>query len=265
VRHSFAAHLYNSVTVDRFPSEFEDLLNRRGRRLLRDCPTLEGLIAKKQTPILLFENVIDRDVANDCIRLLDEAVYPTLKRMHTPIPREALAGMTQNYSESLPKTVRVKTATMNSSKSQALDAAREIGLHALMHSQSFLKFAQAASTPPLRGDYWARQVICYESGDYSGPHNDHHPEREETRNGFLDMHIMFSNDAVAHQLLVYEQKRFLSVARDVSKGASIAVYRLPFWHYTTPLTAREGREATARRWLLLGSFDYDPPLARLEY
>jgi hypothetical protein len=76
---------------------------------------------------------------------------------------------------------------------------------------------------------------------------------------------MFSNAAVAHQLLVYEEKRFLSASREVSGGPSIAVYRLPFWHYTTPLIARPRAERQARRWLLLGSFDYDPPLRRLQY
>ena len=38
--------------------------------------------------------------------------------------------------------------------------------------------------PPLREDWWARQVICYESGDYSGPHNDHHPQRAEADREF---------------------------------------------------------------------------------
>src|SRR5437660_1229172 len=81
----------------------------------------------------------------------------------------------------------------------------------------------------------ARQVICYQAGDYSGPHNDHHPEDEGTCNGFVDLHIMFSNDAVAHQLLVYEERRYLSGAHAVSGAPSMAIYRLPFWHYTTPL------------------------------
>ena len=86
-----------------------------------------------------------------------------------------------------------------------------------------------------------------------------------TRNGFIDLHIMFSNDDVAQQLLVYEERRFLSLSHDVSRSGAVAIYRLPFWHYTTPLVARSGREGTARRWLLLGSFDYDPPLERLDY
>ena len=52
---------------------------------------------------------------------------------------------------------------------------------------------------------------------------------------------------------------------EVTGPSGIAVYRLPFWHYTTPLIARRGREHEARRWLLLGSFDFDPPPKRLRY
>ena len=251
--------------MDRFPAELDDLLNRRGRRLLADPPQLESLIARRKTPILFFDNVIDAGVASECIRLLDEAMYPRLRRMHAPIPREALTEMTTNYAEELPKTARVRTSTFNSTRSRVLDAAREIGLEAMMMSASFHRVAQSVTKAPLRSDNWYRQVICYETGDYSGPHNDHHPEREDLRNGFLDFHLMFSNPGVAHQLLVYEERGFLSASREVSQGPAIAIYRLPFWHYTTPLLAHKGREDTARRWLLLGSFDYDPPLKKLAY
>jgi hypothetical protein len=251
--------------MDRFPSEFEDLLNARGRRMLNDPPQLESLLKERKTPIVFFEGVIDKGVADECVRLLDEAMYPRLRRMHTPIPREALTNMTANYTESLFKTVRVKTATINSRASRALEGAKEIGLDAMMLSKSFRRIAQAVTRASLREDWWARQVICYEAGDYSGPHNDHHPERPEACNGFIDFHVMFSNASVAHQMLVYEQGRFLSVSREVTQKPSIAIYRLPFWHYTTPLLARPGREQSARRWLLLGSFDYDPPLGRLDY
>ena len=48
--------------------------------------------------------------------------------------------------------------------------------------------------------HWGRQVICYGPGDYSGPHNDHHPESAAARNGFVDLHIMFSNDPYVHEL-----------------------------------------------------------------
>ncbi|HKO59006.1 MAG TPA: hypothetical protein VJ276_24280 [Thermoanaerobaculia bacterium] len=248
-----------------FPHEFADLLNARGRKLLDEPPRFEVFRKRGMTPIVVLSDLIDDAVAKRCIRALDEAFYPLLKRMHTPIPREAITKMKKNYSDSLRKTVRVKTCTLNSRKSYALDAGRAVGLSQMMQSQSFLRFAEAVVGAPLNAGHWGRQVICYEQGDYSGPHNDHHPESEAARNGFVDLHIMFSNDAVQSQWLVYEERGFLSQSHEVAKTSGIAVYRLPFWHYTTPLVGRPGREAEARRWLLLGSFDFDPPLKKLAY
>ena len=249
-----------------FPTEFADLLNRRGRKLLDgDGNGFEVFRRRGATPIVLIDKVIDDGVAQRCIADLDEAMYPTLKRMHMPIPRESLTGMKQNYSERLMKTVRVRTATFNSRSSEALRAADAIGLGPMMRSETFRRFAEVVVGQPLRRDFWGRQIICYENGDYSGPHNDHHPEDKQVRNGFVDAHIMFSNDAVASQLLVYEERGFLSRSHEVTGRSGIAVYRLPFWHYTTPLRARPGREREARRWLLLASFDFDPPLKKLRY
>ena len=251
--------------MDRFPDEFEDLLNKRGRRLFADPPQLEALVAQKRTPILLFSDVVDKDVARESIRLLDEALTPHMRRMQTPIPREALTGLKTNYTEELPKTVRVRTATFNSRKSKVLAAANEIGLAKMMSSKSLLRLTQSVTRAPLLYNHWGRQIICYGSGDYSGPHNDHHPENEMERNGFVDFHLMFSNHGVANQFLVYEERGYLTAAHDVSAGPAIAIYRLPFWHYTTPVIPKPGHEKTARRWLLLASFAYDPPLAKLEY
>jgi len=251
--------------MDRFPPELDDLLNARGRRLLADPPQFEALAARRRTPLVFFEGVIDRDVARDCVRLLDDALHPLMRRMEVAIPRESVLDMEANYTERLSKTVRVRTATFNSRRSKVLDAARQIGLAQMMTSASFHRAAQAVTRAPLGTVIGGRQVICYQSGDYSGPHNDHHPEDDGTRNGFVDLHVMFSNDAVAQQLLVYEQRGYFSSAHEVSGKPSIAIYKLPFWHYTTPLVPRRGHESRARRWLLLGSFDYDPPLARLTY
>jgi hypothetical protein len=245
--------------MDSFPSEFADLLNKRGQRLIANPPKLDVFQKKRATPIVVFDDVIDERVARRCIELLDRAMYPVIRRMETPIPREWIASMKKNYSDSLKKTVRVKTATLNSRKSYALDAASEIGLAQMMRSQSFGAFAESVVGMPVEKTHSGRQVICYEQGDYSGPHNDHHPESPDSRNGFVDLHIMFSNDAVRSQQLVYEERGFLSASHEVSGRSGIAVYRLPFWHYTTPLLGRAGREAEARRWLLLGTFDFDPP------
>lgn len=251
--------------MHRFPAEFADLLNRRGRKVLARREPLPVMAVPGATPIALLGGLIDDGVARDCMKLLDGALYPLLKKMHVPIPREALTGMTEAYREELPKTVRVKTMLLNTTKSKALTAATEIGLAEMMFSDSFHEFAEGLVGRPMNRKRTGRQVICYEQGDYSGPHNDHHPASPTEKNGYVDFHIMFSNDAVASQLLVYEDRGFLSQAHDVADTSAIAIYRLPFWHYTTPLIGRKGREAEARRWLLLGSFQFDPPLPSLAY
>ena len=68
--------------------------------------------------------------------------------------------------------------------------------------------------------------------------------------------IGLATPAVASQWLVYEQDGHFSAMADVNTVGGITAYRLPFWHYTTPLQARRGREAEARRWVLLGTFLY---------
>ena len=238
-----------------FPTEFADLLNARGKRLLAEPPRFDVFRKRGATPIVVLDDVIDRKKTAACVAALDRVVYPVLMKMHSPIPREALTELRENYEERLQKTSRVRTATLNSSKSRALDAARKIGLAQMMRSESFVRFAEVVVGGKLDRGHWGRQVICYGAGDYTGPHNDHHPQSKVARNGFVDLHIMFSNSAVASQLLVYEERGFLSKTHEVAVPSSVAVYRLPFWHYTTPLLPNPGNGGMARRWLLLHSYE----------
>jgi hypothetical protein len=56
-----------------------------------------------------------------------------------------------------------------------------------------------------------------------------------------------------------DRQGHLSQIYPVAGCGSVAVYRLPFWHYTTPLQARRGRERAARGWrLLLANFEIAP-------
>ena len=65
---------------------------------------------------------------------------------------------------------------------------------------------------------------------------------------------------VAQQWLVYARQGHFSEVVDVATAGGLTAYRLPFWHYTTPLVAkRDAKEADARRWVLLGTFLYKRP------
>ena len=64
--------------------------------------------------------------------------------------------------------------------------------------------------------------------------------------------VLVAAPGVAHQWLVYSRAGHFSEIVSVAKPAAVTAYRLPFWHYTTPLVGT----AKAARWVLLGTFLY---------
>ena len=234
-----------------FPAEFSDLLNSNGRKWAADHAG--GRLPARNGFFELIDGIMDPATARSCVGLLDRHIYPLLQHYVDRIPRGSISGMTRNYSESLPKTMSMKTCCLFSRRFRAYEPAEAIGLVSMLRSPSLREFAEASTG--LRLERMSPQVILYETGDYVGPHNDHHPQNDRVKNGFVDLHIMLANDAVEHQWLVYEEDRHLKKIRDVNLKGGVAVYRLPFWHYTTPLASRPGREKQARRWLLLATFE----------
>jgi len=237
----------------RFPAEFADVLTAQGRRILDGRSPLAGALSREGRRFLSLPRVIDRRAAASCLALLERTFPGQLTRMETPIPPEALWGMTQNYAELLPKSARVWTAELASRRERAHALADEVGLVRFLRSESFRQFAQVLNGRVLR-KRWGIQLLCYGAGDYAGPHNDHHPEDPEAEDGYLDVHLTFANSAVSRQLLVYERRGHLSEVTSVRTVGGMTAYRLPFWHYTTPLEARRGQQEQARRWVLLGTF-----------
>lgn len=245
-----------------FPREFAELLTRRGRRILEGRePEVCGALRQPGQRFLALTEVVEVRKAAACRALLESALRGTLQLMEEPIPPESILGMTENYAELLPKAVRVQTALLESRRSRSWRAAEEVGLVAMLRSESFAAFAAAVSGRALRRR-WGIQVLCYGPGDYTGPHNDHHPEDPEAVEGYVDMHVTLATPAVEHQWLVYARGGHFSHIESVNTLGGVTVYRLPFWHYTTPLVARPGAQAEARRWVLLGTFLYAPERRR---
>ena len=239
----------------KFPTDFADLLSPRGRRVLeRGFAGRNTIFGGAETPLALLPGMLDAGFASAGAALLDRTLMSHVKPVSVPVPPETISEMTENYGELLPKSMRFSTVYFGSRTSKAWKAAEEIGLMAMMRSASVARFAEAVTGLKLTGNR-GTQVILYRSGDYAGPHNDHHPESPAERDGFVDLHISLTTSGVASQYLVYEDRfHHLSNASAVSLNGSIAVYKLPFWHYTTPMKAKRGRENDARRWLLLRSF-----------
>ena len=236
----------------KFPTEFAELLSASGRRVLAGRHRFSGALRQGQR-FVSTTGLLDPRQSTAALKLLDHALHDVLSVMNDPIPEWTISGMQDNYAELLPKTVRVRTAMLASRRSKAWQRANEIGLLTMLKSPSFHAFAQALSGFALRRG-WGTQALCYLPGDYSGPHNDHHPEDVDAREGYIDLHLTLCTDAVADQRLIYAKDGHFTESVDVATVGGITCYRLPFWHYTTPMLARPRAKTPARRWVLLGTF-----------
>ena len=245
--------------MDRFPDEFEDMLTAAGRRVLAGSSPLCGALADPRRRFLAETGLVSERMARAAVGLLNRAVYDLLEPIDRPIPPEAIWEMNRDYGELLPKTARMRTAYLERRRERACRRAEAIGLVAMLRSESFAAFAAALAGRALKAR-WGIQLLCYGPGDYAGPHNDHHPEEPAARRGYLDLHISLCGRGVAQQWLVYAVQGHFSRIADVARAGGVTAYRLPLWHYTTPLVARDGAApAAARRWVLLGTFLYRTP------
>jgi len=239
-----------------FPGEFADLLTVKGRRILDGKGDAPALTAER--PFVALTGLIDTDKARVAWTLLDRALSRHVVALSQPIPPESITGQTRNYQERLRKTARMRTAYLERRGSKAWRAAERIGLIAMTGSDSYRRFVEVLAGRPLASEF-GRQVLCYGPGDYAGPHTDHHPEDPRAAGGYVDCHLTFAGPGVAHQYLVYARDGHFSEEADVGTAGGVTVYRLPFWHYTTPLIAKPGGAATARRWVVLGTFLFVDP------
>jgi hypothetical protein len=236
------------------PREFEDLLSSAGRRILAGrAPDICGALADPKRRFIALPGMIRGSLAERLRRALEAEMAPLLSDLAKPIPPETIWEMERNYDDWLPKTVRCRTAYLENKKGAAWKRAKEIGLIDLLSSESLVAFAESVLGRKL-DPKGGQQVLRYGPGDYSGPHTDHVPEMKRAAKGYLDIHLTLTSPAVAHQYLVYAKSGHFSEIVPVAETGCLTIYRLPFWHYTTPLAAKRGREAEAARWVLLGTF-----------
>lgn len=233
-----------------FPKQFSDLLNRKGLQIL--AGKINDYCDHK---IAVVPHIIKPVYVNAILLELQQKMYPLLKNYYAPIPGDLIRKLKKNYTEKLGKSMKMKSAELNSKNSIAYKAARDIGLIDMLSSASYKAMGEVLLGAKF-GCSSGQQVICYGHGDYVSPHNDHHPEDENSKHGYFDIQLMLSNKFVKYQWLVYEKKGFLNSMADITAPSGISVYRLPFWHYTTPLIADSRKLNEARRWLLLHSFEY---------
>jgi hypothetical protein len=239
---------------DAIPQEFEDLLTPAGKRVLAGrAPDICSALADPRRRFVALAGMISTAKAERLRRVLEREMAPLLSDLAQPIPPESIWEMKRNYDDWLPKTVRCRTAYLENRRGQAWKRAKELGLIDLLSSDSLVAFAEAVLGRKL-DPKGGQQVLRYGPGDYAGPHTDHTPEIGRAAKGYLDIHLTLASPAVAHQYLVYAKSGHFREIVPVHETGCLTIYRLPFWHYTTPLTAKPGREKRAARWVLLGTF-----------
>jgi len=220
--------------------------------LQKVCTALSGRQLNNRH-ILYLENIVSRSDAAAIFKLLDHNIYPLMKKIDVPIPADSITSLKKNYTEKLGKAIKNTSLSLNSRGSKGFKIAKEIGLISLLNSAALRQAVEAGTGKKLQPGP-GMQVLCYADGDYVSPHNDHHPEEPHLKNGYIDVHLMFSNDYVAHQFLIAQDGNHLNHVEALAVPSSLAIYQLPFWHQVTPLKAKPKQEAKARRWLIMASY-----------
>jgi hypothetical protein len=236
------------------PTEFEDLLTPAGKRVLSgNAPGICGALADPKRRFIALSGMVSTTKAERLRVTLEREMAALLTDLGRPIPPETIWEMKRNYDDWLPKTVRCRTAYLENRRGAGWRRAKALGLVDLLSSKSLVAFAEAVLGRTLDPE-GGQQILRYGPGDYSGPHTDHTPEIERAANGYLDVHLSLVGPGVARQYLVYAKGGHFTEMAPVAKTGCLTLYRLPFWHYTTPLQAKPKRERSAARWVLLGTF-----------
>lgn len=236
------------------PADFADLLTPRARAALdAGMPRLAGALADPARPFAALPGLLDARRCERALAALEDGMRDCLAPLSAKIPPESIWNQTRSFQERLPKVARMSSAYLGRRGSRAWTRADRAGVIDLLGSASLRRFAELlvgrALSPRI-----GRQILCYGAGDYIGPHHDHHPDIPAARQGYLDIHLSLVTPAVRRQQLVYARDGHLTEVVEVARQGLITAYRLPFWHYATPLEARRGRSGDARRWVLLASF-----------
>lgn len=232
-----------------FPKEFSDLLNKTGEAILN-----RPVNSSNGSRLEVVPGIVKDKYVHSIIKALDTKVYPVLKKYDSPIRPEWYTATKKNFTERLGKTMKFQSIMFNTRNTPSYKLAEDIGLIGMLRSESYKKMGEVMMNRRF-GARVGNQAICYEDGGYVSPHMDYFPEFPHLKRGYYDIHLMFSNKQVKHQWLVYERDGFLNHTTDISVPSAIAVYHLPFWHYTTPLMPVNDKKGGARRWLLLASFE----------
>lgn len=243
----------------KFPSKFADL--DLGGFVCKN-PYQQFIKGSLQTPYQSFSGIIKQPNLLECL----EHYWPIMKnnRIEQKLPNNSHFDVDQDYRSS-PYTAR--HFQMFQGFDQELDESQEVffkksNLLNFCQSASLKQFAESVTGYKLSQDSKSGVlVVCYGPYDYLSSHNDvKWPLAAGWTNiteptEYVDVHLTFTTAGVDQQFLVLQNGHFLNDIRGGKPvNGTIGVYRLPFWHYTTPLIPKEGQEDNARRWIIMVNY-----------
>lgn len=230
-----------------FPAEFEALLSREGRELLEGHHPARGVLLSER--FFTSTSLLEPSAIAGAGELMSRTFEELLVILARKLP-PATSAVVSN-EENLPKVGRMRGVPQTGPGSEeGFRRSEEIGLTAMFTSRSYARFCEALAGRELDGPHTG-QIFSYRQGDSAGPHTDHHPDEPRMRDGYVDVHVTFCTPGIREQWLVYERNGFFTEQRSIAAHGTVTAYRLPVWHYTTPLQADSEDD---RRWLVLGSF-----------
>ncbi len=201
-------------------------------------------------------NILDPQTASRVLSIMEHKVKSNLRPLETKIHPKLTKNQKLNYGEKIHKVMRVKTFRIENSKHEALWNSYQ--LEQLVSPQLARKVCEKLFQCKFRKEV-GKQIVSYFEGDYFGPHNDHHPELPHMKNGYVDFHYYVNHADVEYQMLVHEDRGHLNKFYSLNHFAGLNVYRLPFWHYTSPLQVKPGSSKKAARWIIMYTFYFEQP------
>jgi hypothetical protein len=239
-----------------FPHEFEELLSPAGREVLAGTHPAVGALARE--PFLAAPGLLDTSRLDALTALIAETFEPMVIEISRQLP--PANGSTLSFEDTLPKVGSMMSVPFEGAEAYiARKLAEQIGLFQMLHSESYHRFVQALAGRPL-DTLATAQVLNNRPGDYAGPHTDHHPNEPLVKDGYVDVHLTFCTPGVEQQYIVYQRHGHLSAIAPIAVSGTVTAYRLPLWHYTTPLQTRAPQD---RRWLVLSTFAFAETAAAL--
>ena len=173
--------------------------------LAGNAPRICGALADPKRRFVALGGMIAIAKAERLRITLEREMAALLNDLSQPIPPETIWEMKRNYDDWLPKSVRCRTAYLESKRGAAWQRAKALGLIDLLSSESMIAFGAAVLGRKL-DPKGGQQVLRYGAGDYAGPHTDHTPEIKRAAKGYLDFHLSLVGPGVARQYLVYAKR-----------------------------------------------------------